>query len=116
MLGRVGRSVAGALGRRSGSAAFAGLMGMSAAAGLASAVTDSNNGFGDFQEAIWGDRNAIRYSARAAVVDSFTDNPSRDVLNIPLHSYYGTPFNSRAARRRPPTVDGSMVFGQFNMR
>src|SRR5690554_2132378 len=87
-----------------GRVGFGALVGGSALAGFGAAVLDPNTGFGDFQQAAFGYRDAIRYSTTAAIVDTFTNRPNLDNL-APMRYYYGRPYNYRAAMNgmRPPS-------------
>jgi len=110
-----GRALLG--GRRGGMFA---LGGTAAVAGMATEVTDPEGPYGEFQEEIFGDRDAIRHSMRASLKTAFDNSDQHDIQGT-NDFYYGRPVNVPGMERRRSSgsmtpVPGSVVFGMYNTR
>lgn len=97
-----------------GGAGTRALVGGAALYGAASGILDRQGPYPRLQEAVYGDPEAFRASLKAGISSAIT--PNHD-LPGPIDNYYGQSVNmsyDSSARGNP--VDGSVVFGMYNLR
>lgn len=98
-------------------AAAAGAAAVAAGTGVLREATNPAGPYGGMQEAVLGDRDAIRYSTKAALRTAFDSGNQHDIAGD-LDYYYGQPINPvgmRSSGARGP-VSGDTVLGLYNLR
>lgn len=96
------------------------LVGGAGVAGIGSAVVDREGPYGDLQEEVMGDRDAVRYMMQAGIRTAFSRD-QRHNMPGPMEYYYGRPVNVSAMNERRSSgitnpVSGDVVFGMYNLR